>query len=90
MVKRRLNKKVALIGSAVVGFLLLAAIGLILNLGQDPEESIKDAEAALTAARQATDVRIKAKNYERAERNFRSAYGRAKTDLLREEVLFKM
>jgi len=90
MAKRRLNKKVALIGSAVVAFLLLAAIGVILHLGQDPEEFIKDAEAAIKAAHEATDEQIKKQNYERAERSFRSAYGRAKTNSLREEVLFKM
>ncbi len=90
MAMRRLNKKVAFIGSAVVVFLLLAVIGVVLRLSHDPEEFIRDAESELKAARQATDEQIKEQNYKRAQQNFRSAYGRAKTDSLREEILFKM
>ena len=90
MAMRRLNKKVAFIGSAVVVFLLLAVIGVVLRLGQDPEEFIRDAESELIAARDATDEQVKEQNYKRAKQNFRSAYGRAKTDSLREEILFKM
>lgn len=90
MAMRRLNKKVAFIGSAVVVLLLLAVIGVVLRLGQDPEEYIRDAEVALKAARQATDEQVKEQNYKRAKQSFRSAYGRVKTDSLREEVLFKM
>ena len=47
MAIRRLNKKVAFIGSAVVVFLLLAVIAVVLRLGQDPQEYIQDGEAAL-------------------------------------------
>ncbi|MHC4104569.1 MAG: tetratricopeptide repeat protein, partial [Planctomycetota bacterium] len=90
MVMRRLNKKVAFIGSAVVVFSLLAVIAVVLRLGQDPEEYIRDAEVALEAARQATDEQLKEQNYKRAIQSFRSAFGRAKTDSLREEVLFKL
>ena len=90
MAMRRLNKKVAFISSAVVVFLLLAVIGVVLRLGQDPEEFILDAEAALKSARQATDEQIKEENYKRAKQSFRTAYGRVKTDSLRQEVLFKM
>jgi len=90
MSMRRLNKKVAFIGSAVVVFLLLAAIAVLLRLSQDPEEFIRDAESALKAARQAADEQVKEQNYKRAGQDFRSAYGRAKTDSLREEILFKM
>jgi tetratricopeptide (TPR) repeat protein len=90
MAMRRLNKKVAFIGSAVVVLLLLVVIGAVLRLSQDPEEFIKDAEIALKAARQTTDEKVKEQNYKRAKQNFRTAYGRIKTDSLREEVLFKM
>ena len=51
----RLNKKVALIGSAVVVLFLLAAIGVILHLGKDPEEFIIVAEAALQIAPNTAD-----------------------------------
>jgi len=90
MANRRLNKKVALIGSVIFVVVVLVAILVILQLGRDPEEFIKDAEAALTAARQATDEQIKQQNYDRAQSSFRSAYVSAKTDPLREEILFKM
>jgi len=90
MAMRRLNKKVAFIGSAVVVLLLLAVIAVVLRLGQDPEEFIRYAEAALESARQATDEQTKEENYKRAKQSFQSAYGRAKTDSLRQEVLFKM
>ncbi|MHC4725956.1 MAG: tetratricopeptide repeat protein [Planctomycetota bacterium] len=90
MANRRLNKKVALIGSAFFAFFALGAILVILQLSGDPQEFIKDAQTALTAARQATDEQIKQQNYDKAESSFRGAYARAKTDSLRQEVLFKM
>ena len=90
MASRRLNKKVALIGSVIFVVIALVAIVAILRLSGDPEEFIKDAEAALKAAHQATDEQIKQQNYDRAQSSFRGAYVRAKTDPLREEVLFKM
>lgn len=90
MANRRLNKKVALIGSVIFIVVALVAILVILNLSRDPAEFIIDAEAALTAARQATDEQIKQQNYDRAQSSFRSAYVSAKADPLREEILFKM
>jgi len=51
MAKRRLNKKVAFIGSAVFMFLVLCAIGAILYLSRDPRKFIKDGDAALKAGR---------------------------------------
>jgi tetratricopeptide (TPR) repeat protein len=90
MAKRRLNKKVALAGSVVIIFLPLVVIGMILYLGQDPEEYIKDGDVALEAARATTDELIKEENYDKAARSFRGAYSRAKTDSLREEVLLKL
>lgn len=47
MMNRRLNKKVAIIGSGVFLLLLLAAIAVMLQLGQSSEELLKDAETAL-------------------------------------------
>jgi len=89
MAKKRLNKKVALIGSGVFVFLVLDAIGVILYLSRDPEPFIKDGDAAVKAAREATDERIKEQEYERAERNYAKARSLAKTDSLRIEILFK-
>ncbi|MHC4229075.1 MAG: tetratricopeptide repeat protein, partial [Planctomycetota bacterium] len=90
MVQRRLNRKVALIGFAVVALLLLLIISAILHLGQDPKEFIRDAEVALKAAREATDAQIKEQNYQRAGHSFREAFDRAGTDSLREDILLKM
>ncbi|MHC4912307.1 MAG: tetratricopeptide repeat protein, partial [Planctomycetota bacterium] len=90
MAKKRLNKKVALIGSAVFVFLSLAAIGIVLRLSQDPEEFIKDADAALKAARQETNEEVKKEKYETAERNYSKARSLAKTDSLRMQMLFKL
>jgi tetratricopeptide (TPR) repeat protein len=90
MANRRLNKKVALIGSVIVTVFIVVVILVILHLSRDPAEFIKDAEAALQAARQATDEQIKQQNYDRAQSSFRGAYASAKTNPLREEILFKM
>jgi hypothetical protein len=59
--RKRLNKKVALIGSVVFVFLILGAILLFLYLSRDPQKFIKDGDAALVAARQATNKEIKEK-----------------------------
>jgi len=90
MAKKRLNKKVALIGSAIFIFLVLAAIGVILYLSRDPEPFIKDGDAAVKAAREAIDEQIKGEEYNRAERNYHKARSLAKTDALRINVLFKL
>ncbi len=90
MAKKRLNKKVALIGSAVVVLISLVAIGAILHLSRDPEKFSKDGDAALITARNATDEEIKEKAYERAERNYHKARSLAKTDSQKIEMLFKL
>jgi len=90
MINRKLNKKVALIGSVISVFIALGAIFIILQLSGDPKEFIKDAEDALQAARKVTDEQLKQQIYDKAENSFREAYARAKTDSLRQEVLFKM
>ena len=90
MANRRLNKKVALIGSVVFALLGLGVIIIFLYWGRDPKLFVKDGEAALLAAREATDEQIKEKMYEMAGRKFSAAYDRAKNDSLREEILFKM
>jgi tetratricopeptide (TPR) repeat protein len=90
MSKRRLNKKVALIGSTVIVILPVLVILLIFYLGQNPEEYIKDGDEALKAARAAADEQTKEENYSLAARSYRGAYSRAKTDTLRDEVLSKL
>ncbi|MHC4105881.1 MAG: tetratricopeptide repeat protein, partial [Planctomycetota bacterium] len=77
-------------GSVIFVVLALGAIFVMFQLSGDPQELIKDAEDALQTARQATDEQIKQQNYDRAKSSFERAYNSAKTDDLREEVLFKM
>ena len=90
MAKKRVNKKVALIGSMVFAVLVLAGIGVILHFSGDIEKFIKDGDAAMKAANEAIDEQVKAEEYKKAERNYREAHGLAKTDSLKIEILFKL
>jgi tetratricopeptide (TPR) repeat protein len=90
MARRRLNKKIALIGSMVFVFLVLGAILLFLYLSRDPQKFIKDGDAAIMAAREATDKQVKEQEYKRAEYCYHKARLLAKTDLLKIEMLFKL
>lgn len=90
MAKRRLNKKVALIGSVVFVFLILGAILLFLYLSRDPQKFIKDGDAAVKAAHEAIDEQIKEQEYKRAERSYHKAHALAKTDSLKIKMLFKL
>ena len=49
MPRRRLNKKVALIGSTVFLLLALAAVFVIMRLNRDPAPFIADGDAARAA-----------------------------------------
>ena len=79
MARKRLNKKVALIGSVVFLLLGLVAVGVILRLSRDPEKLIKDGDAALLQ-----------KDYDTAARSYLRARAWAKSDSLRVEVLYKL
>ncbi len=76
---KRLNKKVALIGSVIFVLLVLAVLGVVLYLSRDPSKFIEDGDAAMLAA-----------DYETAEENYRQAIDLAKDDSLRVELLFKL
>jgi len=79
MAKKRLNKKVAIIGSIVAALVILAAIVVILRLVETPDKFLRDADVALAA-----------KDYKNAERNIKKAYGCAKTNERRIEIAFKL
>ncbi|MHC4075103.1 MAG: tetratricopeptide repeat protein [Planctomycetota bacterium] len=79
MAKKRLNKKVALIGSAVFVLVILAVIAVVLHLSRDPQKFIKDGDVALLA-----------KDYDTALRSYNKARGLAQTDELRMQLLFKL
>jgi len=79
MAKRRLNKKVALIGSTILVLVVVGAIWVILGLSKNPQKFVAEAEAALLA-----------KDYETAINRYTEAFGRARNNTLREEILFKL
>ena len=80
MARKRLNKKVLIIGSIALAFILIGVIGILLRLTQDPEEFIREAEAARAA-----------KDYKTAVRNYQKAYGLTKRDKdKRIEIAFKL
>lgn len=90
MAKKRLNKKVALIGSALFVLLILVAIVVILRLSGDPEKLIRDGDAMIIAARKATDEKIKEETYKKAENNYHKARNLAKNDPLKIKTLSKL
>ncbi|HUV40731.1 MAG TPA: tetratricopeptide repeat protein [Sedimentisphaerales bacterium] len=89
MAKKKLNKKVALVGSMFFLFLAFMTIVVILYLTRDPDKFIKDGDDAAQAARAAVDAEIKTEEYKKALRNYHKARGLAKTDSLKIEMLFK-
>ena len=78
MARKRLNKKVAIIGSIFLVILLLCVIAVVLHFSKDPLKFLSDAEVALAA-----------KNYEEANRNYRRAFKYSKDDDLKIRILFK-
>ncbi|MBN2589044.1 MAG: hypothetical protein JXA96_04220 [Sedimentisphaerales bacterium] len=90
MVRRRLNKKVAFIGSAFFVILILVCIIVLLQLKRSPVEFIKDAETALQTARQSTDQKTKDQYYEIATKKYSNAYARVQTNEEKKEILFDM
>ncbi len=70
MAKKRLNKKVALLGASVLAVLLLGAILVVLRLSRDPEKFIADGDAAVAMADKATDQQVKKEEYEKAALNY--------------------
>lgn len=79
MAEKRLNRKVALIGSAVFLLLALGVVVVVLHLSRDPEKYIQDGDAAWIA-----------QDYDRADRNYREALNLVKDDQLSKEILFKL
>ena len=79
---KRINKKVAIIGSLVLALLIMAAIVVILNFSRDPHKYIADAQAALALAEP---------DYKAAEKAYGQAFAYAKKDIdLRIDILFKL
>lgn len=79
---KRLNKKIAIIGSIILAIVIMAAIVGILKLSKDPHQFIKDAQAALA---------LEKPDYETAAKAYGKAFSYAKKDTkLKIEVLFML
>lgn len=90
MAKKRLNKKMVYIGSAVFLFVALLLVVLFLRLSRDPQKFIQDGALAMETAKKQTDKESRLDFYKEAERNYRKAFGYAKTDELKVEILHRI
>ncbi len=90
MARKRLNRKLALIGFVIFVFVAIVAVVGLLYLSKNPDKFIKDGDAAVESARQATDKEQRKEIYKEAERNYKKAYGRSKTDELKIKMLYRL
>ncbi len=80
MAKKRINKKVAIIGSLILAVILMGGVVFLLKYGKDPHKLISDAELALEQ-----------NDYELADEFFKEAYGAARDDTeLKIDILFSL
>ncbi len=79
MARKRLNKKVALIGSTVLLLATMGAVVVILRLSRDPAQFIADGDAAWAA-----------KDYDAARRNYGRAYSYSRSPEEKIDLLFKL
>ncbi|UCG57667.1 MAG: tetratricopeptide repeat protein [Phycisphaerales bacterium] len=77
--RKRLNKKVALAGTTVFLLIVLVVVLAVLGLNRDPQKFIEDGDAAFMA-----------QDYEAARRHYLKAYGLAKDNSLKIDLLFKL
>ena len=78
---KKLNKKVAIIGSMVFALLIIAAMVVMLKLGRDPQKYIADAQAALA---------LTEPDYKTAEKAYGQAFAYTKDLDLKIDILFKL
>jgi tetratricopeptide (TPR) repeat protein len=90
MAKKRLNRKVALIGFVVFVLVIIAGIVGLLRISGNPQKFIKDGDAAIASARKATDKDQRKSLYTEAERKYKKAYGRSKTDELKVVAIYRL
>jgi len=79
MARKRLNKKVALIGSTVLLLATMGAVVIMLRLSRDPAQFVADGDAAWAA-----------KDYDAARRNYGRAYSYSRSPAEKIDLLFKM
>ncbi|MDD5010768.1 MAG: tetratricopeptide repeat protein [Phycisphaerae bacterium] len=79
---KKVNKKVAIIGSVILALLIMAAIVVILNFSRDPQKYIADAQIALA---------LEEPDYKAAEKAYGQAFSYAKKNInLKTDILFKL
>ncbi len=78
---KRLNKKVAIIGSLVLAMLIVVVMVVILKLSRDPQKYIVDAQAALA---------LPEPDYKAAERAYGRAFAYTEDVDSKIDILFKM
>ncbi len=79
MAKKRLNKKVAIMGSTILAVFLLGVVVIVLRFSKNPSKFLADAQMYLEQY-----------DYDNAERNYKQAFGSAKDDDLKIEILLKI
>ena len=79
MAKKKLNKKLAILGSVAIGIIAIMAIFVILYKTQKPDKFIKDG-----------DIAYAAKDYELALKKYGKALGFAKKNQAKIPILFKL
>jgi tetratricopeptide (TPR) repeat protein len=79
MARRRLNKKVALLGSAVLAIVALGTVLVIFRLTRDPVQFVTDGDAAWAV-----------KDYEAARRNYQQALGLTRASEEKLDLYFKL
>ncbi len=79
MARKKLNKKVAIIGSLILALFLAGAVVVFLRLTQDPKQFIKEG-----------DIARETKDYKNAQRSYRKAFALAKETPLQIEIAFKL
>ena len=90
MAAKRLNKKVALIGSIFIVGLLFVIVAAVLYLSQDPQKFIDDGDTAVKEWQAASDEELKEDAYKLADRYYKKAYSLFKDDENKIKMLYKL
>jgi len=90
MARKRLNKKVALIGSVVFLVLGVATVLVVLKLTRSPSKFISDGDSTLKMAQEAKDTATMEEKYDEAAKCYYKAYKLSDSDEQRVELLFQI
>ncbi|MBN2019120.1 MAG: hypothetical protein JW749_02715 [Sedimentisphaerales bacterium] len=90
MAKKRLNRKVALIGSVVFVVAAFVVILAVLYFSRDPHKFIAEGDTALKLAQETTDPDQRKEIFRQVERKYGKAMGLAKTDELKVAILYRI